>query len=88
MVRIATDHGLADAGAREIREKSDVGERMVPVVCWITDRLSAVRRRQTGSHDRSTLEPVKSEQQEIRPKISQEITLSPRSTYVVNWPGA
>jgi len=42
---------VADAGGREIREKSDLGERMVSVVRWITDGLSAARRTPTGSHD-------------------------------------
>jgi len=79
----------ADAGAREIREKSDLGERVVPAVRWITDGLSAARRTPTGSHDRTKLERFKSEQREIRRRISQEITLGPRSTYVVNnRPGA
>jgi hypothetical protein len=49
LVGIAADNGVADAGAREIREKSDLGEHMVPVVRWITDGLSAARRTPTGA---------------------------------------
>ena len=75
-------------GAREIGRKSDLGERMVPVARWITDGLSAAGRTSTGSHDRATLERFKSEQQDIHPKIGQQITLGPRRTYGVNRPGA
>ena len=75
--------------AREQSARSPIlGDRMMAVVCWLTHGLSAARRTPTGRHDRATLERFKSEQREIRPKISQEITLGPRSTYVVNLPGA
>jgi hypothetical protein len=87
LVRIAADNGVADAGAREIREKSDLGDHVVPLVCWITDRLPAAGRMPTGGHDRATPERFTCEGREIRPKISQEITLGPRGTYVVNRPG-
>jgi hypothetical protein len=82
------DNGVADAGAREIREKSDLGERMIAVVRWVTDGLSAARHAPTGRHDRAMLERFKSEQREIRQQISQEIALVPRSPYVVSGPGA